>query len=459
MKVLYVSENPAEQEQVKRILKNIHKDLEMIFSDHMDRAMEIVLSDGPFGFFIIDAELKNSDPDKIAKALTEVAGDRPIIFLGSDALISDRISQEAFEANPNNEKILKPINRDDFLDDFKTTTDQAMKWAKEEEFASALEEVDPDDFVKMKIKSFYLYSVFPYDIYLEITPTQYIKIISANKPYTITTLATYAKKNIKHLYIRKDDQLKYLEEEAKKCLKALRKVSAEGQDIFIIMLRSVTIMHQYMLALGVSPTVLTLANALTDTIISTCDQYPTIKKLLKNYPHLYEGIASKSLLTGFISTYLCRQMNWESITTKKKLTIASLLQDYSLPDESMSKVNIMSDPRLLNYSELFIKKFIEHPITAATVARQFTMFPEIDFIIENHHELPNRKGFPNQPPQSKLTAINAVFNISQYIAAEIDGFEYSLELNNKVLRGMSRDFSSGSFKEPLKFLKKIMGSK
>lgn len=459
MKVLFVSEIAEEQEQVKRILKNIHKELEMLSVNNLKNAMDIVSTDGPFGFFIIDAEMKNTDPDQTAKALVDLAGDRPLIFLGHNTIINDRISQEVYDANANNEKILKPINRDDFLDDFKNSTDTALKWAKDEEFATSIEKIDPEDFVKMKIKSFYLYTVFPYDIYLEFTPTQYIKIISANKPYTINTLATYAKKNIKHLYIRKDDQLKYLEEEAKKCLKAIRKSTFQGKDLFIIMLRSITIMHQYLLALGVSPTVLTLANALTDTIITTTEKYPKLKSLLQNYPHLYEGIASKSLLTGFISAYLCKQMGWDSITTKKKLAIVSLLQDYNLPDETLSKINLMSDPRLTSFSEGHIKKFIEHPMQVAEIARQFTMFPEIDFIIENHHELPNRKGFPNQPVQSKLTAINAVFNLSQYMAAEIDGYEYSPELNNKVLRSMNRDFNSGQFKDPLKLLKKIIGSK
>lgn len=459
MKVLFVSEIPEEQEQVKRILKNIHNNLEMICAQSLNQAMDIVSTDGPFGFFIIDVEIKNTDPNQLAINLTDFSGDRPILFLGQDAIISDRIEQSTFDANENNEKILKPINRDDFLTDFSKTTDSALKWAKEEEFATSIEDIDPEDFVKMKIKSFYLYTIFPYDIYLEFTPTQYIKIISANKPYTVTTLSNYAKKNIKFLHIKKDDQLKYLEEEAKKCLKGLRKIAVDSPDVFIVTLRSITIMHQYMLALGVSPIVLTLANSITDNIISIAENYRTLKSLLKKYPHIYEGIASKSLLTGFLSSYICHHMGWDSMTTKKKLAIASILQDYNLTDESLSKINQMSDPRLTSFNEASIKILLEHPVTVGEVARQFTMFPEIDFLIESHHELPNRKGFPMQPPLTKLTAINAVFNTSQYVAAEIDGLQYSAELNHKILRSMNRDFNVGNFKEPLKILKNILGSK
>lgn len=459
MKALIISEILEEQEQVKRILENSHKDLKMICAQSLNESMDIISTDGPFGFFIIDVEMKNSDPNQLAINLTDFAGDRPILFLGQDSIFTNRVKQSTFELNPNNGKILRPINRDGFLSDITKATNSALNWAKEEEFATSIEDIDPEDFVKMKIKSFYLYSIFPYDIYLEFTATQYIKIISANRPYTITTLSNYAKKNIKFLHIRKDDQLKYLEDEAKKCLKGLRKVDVKTSDAFIVTLRSITIMHQYMLALGVSPMVLTLGNAITDTIIAIAENDRTLKSLLKKYPHLYEGIASKSLLTGFISFYICRHMGWDSITTKKKLAIASILQDYNLPDESLSKINQISDPRLTSFNDANIAVFAKHPVMVAEVTRQFTMFTDIDFIIENHHELPNKKGFPNQPPIMKLTAINAVFNTAQYVAAEIDGYQYSTELYNKILQSMNRDFNAGNFKEPLKILKGILVSK
>ena len=459
MKVLIVSEIEEERDQLGRILKNIHTNLEMTYADSDSMAMNLVSSDGPFAFFIIDVEMKNSDPDKLAQSLIDLAGDRPILFLGYESFITDRICQETYESNSSNDKLLRPIHRNDFMEDLTHVSGHALQWAKEEEFASSLEEIDPEEFVPMKIKSFYLFTEFPYDIYMEITQTKFIKIISANKPYTISTLAAYARKNIRYLHIRKDDQIKYLEEEAKKCLRALRKLDAKAKDIYIVLLRSITIHHQYMLTLGMSPTVLTLSNAITDSIIKIVDSYKSLKTLLKAYPYLYEGVASKSLLTGLISGYLCKKMGWDSVTTKKKLGMASILQDYTLPDESLSKINHDKDVRLEDFSDAHIKAFREHPTKVAQVAQQFTMFPDIDSLIESHHELPNRNGFPSRPAASKLTALNAVFNISQYFSSEIDGFQYSAEMNGKIIRSMNKDFSIGNFKEPLKILKETLGVK
>lgn len=456
MKTLLVSENKQDWEILRRIFKNLFKDLEFLCATNKDEAINYASSDGPFGFFIVDAEMKSCDPQEISELLIDLAGMRPFIFVGHEAFITDRIGQNLFQSNEYNEQILKPLDREDISDDIKMKVGNVLAWAKKEEFETSIEEVDPEDFIPMKIKSFYLYNVFPYDIFLEITKTKYIKILTAKKPYTLTTLNLYAKKNIKFLYIKKDDQLKYLEEESLKCLKALKKVNPGHPDTFILLLRSITILHQFMLTLGLTPTILTLSNAISDMIIEVSTQYKSLKEILKIYPNQYEGIASKCLLTAFIADSLCKSIGWDSITTKKKLAISSILQDYCLPDEELSKINYLSDPRLQNFSEEKIRQFHKHPIVASELARQFTMFPDIDYIIEHHHELPNKKGFPNQPLHTKLTAICGVFNTAQFMAAEIDGKKLNKDVIQKALRSMNRDFNTANFKEPYTILKKSL---
>jgi hypothetical protein len=457
LKALLISDNPDVSEQLRRMLKTLHNDLATIIVHDENTAIQTAAADGPFGFFIIDIESKEVDPNKLATNFFDLMGPRPIIFWGNDMLIGTRVSDEVFNANASNAKLLNPLERDDFFEDLKQATAKALEWSKEEEFEASIEELDPAEFVPMKIKSFYLFNTFPYDIYMEVTSGHYLKIISAKKIYNITTLANYAKKNVRYLHIRKNDHLKYLDDEAKKCLKALAKVHPESQDIFIVLLRSITIQHQFLLALGASPIVIELTNAIVECIINICDRNQNnIKNILKTYPHLYEGIASKSLLTAFISTTISNDMGWNSQSTKNKLIAASLLQDYNLPDESLTKINHLSDPRLTSFSESLIEQYISHPFKVAEVARQFTQYPDIDFIIENHHELPNRRGFPNQVTQAKLTAVNAVFNVSQYFASEIDGQIYNPVHYDKVLKSMTKDFNFTNFKECLKTLRKYL---
>lgn len=457
MKMLIISDNKLCLEQISRIVRNQYKDLEMVFAGSKEEAMTQASVDGPFGFYALDTEAKTFDPDELGKELLDFTGDRPIIFLGHEAFITDRISQDLYTANEYNERLLKPFDREDFKDDLLNKINNALVFAKKEEFELSIEEVNPEDFIQMKLKSFYLYNSFPHDIYMEITSTKYIKILAANKPYTVTTLSTYAKKNVRFLHIRKDEQLEYLEGESRKCLKAIKKLSTRSDDMLLVLLRSVTLIHQTLLAVGVTPGALMLCNSVTDAIIEiTQGGSRELGPILKRYPNVYAGIASKSLLTGFISSTLASKMGWESATTKKKLTMASLLMDFTLAEEEMSKINSPSDPKLKKYNEEQIQNFLQHPAKAAELSQQFTMYPDIDFLIENHHETPNRKGFPYQPSHTKLTALCSVFNISQFIAAEIDGEVVSAQLLGKTMRALSRDYNTGNFKEAMKAAKEMV---
>lgn len=136
--------------------------------------------------------------------------------------------------------------------------------------------------------------------------------------------------------------------------------------------------------------------------------------------------------------------------------MAALLMDFTLVDEEMASINSPADPRLKKYDENELENFIQHPIKAAEVSQQFTMYPDIDFLIENHHETPTRKGFPNQPSHTKLNALCSVFNIGQFIAAEIDGRPASNQLLGKTLRALSRDYNAGNFKDAMKAAKELL---
>jgi hypothetical protein len=456
LKALLISDNKGDWELIRKLLKAHYKEIQLVCAINQNDAMNAASSDGPFGFFILDCNMREVDPDLLGLELIDFTGVRPLIFIGHEALIKDRISQKLFQSNEFNEQILRPLDRDDFLMEFREKINNALRWAKDEEFEQSLEEVNPDDYIKMKIKAFYLYNTFPYDIYLAITASTYIKIISANKIYSHSTLSTYAKKNIKFLHIKKDEQLKYLENETMKCLKALKSMEANHKDIYLLQLRSVTILHQYVLALGITPSVLTLTNSIIESIIKTFKYKQNLSTILIEYPLFYEGIASKSVLTGYISAGIAKKLDWESETTKSKLAICSILMDMTLPEDKMAKINSGKSPLLKEYKESDVDIFLNHPIAATEFAQQFTSYSDIDYIVECHHELPNRKGFPNRPTSSKLTQICAVFNTSQFIAAELDGEELSNTFLSKVLKSMSRDYGHGAFKEILKISKTIL---
>jgi len=452
MKILIISSQKEEWNILSRLLKLNYKNVQLSCAINHDEAINYTINEGPFSFTIIDVDNKEIEPDQLCREIIDFAGNRPFIFLGSQGIVTHRLSQDVFNSTEFNDTLLKPLERDDFQDDLSSVASKAVEHAKKEEYEASLEEINPDDFIPMKLKGFFLYNSFPYDLYLEITPTRYLKAISKNESYALSTLTQYARKGIRFLHIKKDDQLKYLEDESHKCLKSLAKEKNSSEDLILICLRSFTLIHQSLITIGMTPTVNQLTEKVIDCILEVFSNKSQFSSAFKKFPHIYSGIASKSLLTSFFALIIAKKMGWDSDLTKRKLVFAALLHDHTLPVEEMSKINSANDPKLSEYSEQQIEDFLAHPLKSSEVAKQFSGYSDIDFVIENHHETPNRKGFPNKPSHTKLTSLCSVFNIAQFIAAEVDGFPLERKVLQNSIRLLQRDYNSGNFKDPIKYI-------
>ena len=428
--------------------------MEVINAVDQSEAINFAMSDGPFAALIVDIELREITPDVLCTELHDLLGVRPTFFLGRPGAIKGRVSHEVFNSHEFNDELTKPTDREEFKEELILALKSSFESAKEEEFESAVEEIQPEDFIKMRLKNFFMYTQFGYDIFMEITKTKYVKIIVANKPYTATTLSSYAKKGVRHLYIKKDDQLKFLEEETLKCSKFLQKGGLKSADFHIVMLRSFSIIHQTLGTIGITPSAQSLCDTIVEKIIDYTQKKTSILSVLQAYPVIYSGSASKSLICAYISCRLAKARQWDSDTTLGKLIMASLLMDVKLPQEEMTHLSGAYDPDLQNFSEEDQKAYIQHPNEAIEFSDQFTNYPDISYLIEHHHETPNRKGFPNRPSASKLTALCAVFNICQYLAAFLDGEDLD-DKNNfiKAVNSASKDYGVGVFKETLELLR------
>lgn len=456
MKALIICDQFEEAERLKNITQAKFKNIKLIISNSLEMTMDIAASEGPFGFIVLDVDMKNMDPNAVGLDLIDFIGDRPFLFYGTEQIYKDRVSDELLNSNEFNEFLSRPIDRKDFGENIIDLVDKVSSWAKEEDLSTKSVEINPEDYIPMKIKVFYLYEVFSYDLYMAITPTSYMRLVTADTPYTITMLANYAKKGVKQLYIKKDDQLKFLESEAQKCMKAMKVISPESPDLYLILLRAISVTHQYLNSIGVNPTVIDLADGIVDAITRQVKKVNDLKHILKNYPSFYKGVSSKSLLCAYLCLFLAKKMSWDSVTTIGKLVISSILQDFNLEEEHCTHILNKNSFQIDDMDEVEKEKFMQHPIDNSQVAKQFTNYPEVEFIIENHHELPNREGFPNQPSIANLTKITAVFNICQYIASALDTDKINQANINKVLKSMSHDFNFSSFKEPYSLVTKLL---
>src|SRR5690606_6253239 len=125
------------------------------------------------------------------------------LFIGDEHVLKNRIRGDVYLNNELMDIFEKPY---DILR-FKGHIDKAIQWAKQEEFEQSVIEVEENEFMPLKLRNLYLFNKIPYDCYIELTKTKYIKVFAKDRPYTQGAIQDLTRRNIKLLYLKKDEHL------------------------------------------------------------------------------------------------------------------------------------------------------------------------------------------------------------------------------------------------------------
>ncbi len=453
MKALYVCDDKEEWNFIRNLFASHFPKVELVCVIDGADAMEYISYEGPFAVILIEAALKEENPSKITKNLLSVAGERPVIFIGEKVHVNDRIDADLYETSEMNHIILKPIE----IPTFKEKVKKAIEWAKNEEFEKSIEEIEKEELLPMKLRNFYLFDSVPYDVFLELTSTKYIKIISANKRYVHSEINAYAKKNIKYLYLRKNEYLKFLEDGIEKLLTIFDSNQRLGAKKTISnQIRSILIIHQYVQTVGVSDSLTKLCDAVISSTRDVILEHKKFKNILQFFPTAHADLAEQAIMTLYLSESILTALGWASETSRKKLGLASLLYDSMLKNDDLSKITSLEDPSLPMFTETEQIEFRDHPLKAAEIARQFSAYPDADFIVAQHHERPKGDGFPSKLSTNRLTAHSCTFILANNFITKLcnSGKEQGALLN--IFREVKIVYNQGNFKEPILALQRTI---
>jgi HD-GYP domain-containing protein (c-di-GMP phosphodiesterase class II) len=451
MKALFIGDNKEEWESLKRLF-NVHfSKIDLLCVIDADAANEYLSFEGPFAMVIIDSSLRSCDPTKLAKSTIEIAGRRPIIFYGNQTLIRDRVDEKFFNSSEQNHILNSPID----IPKFKVVIQKAIDWAKEEEFEKSIEEIDREDLLPMKLRNFYLFDQIGYNVFVELTGTKFIKVISANKKYIHNDINAYAKRGVKFLYLRKDEYLKFLEESIDKLLEifSLHKKMKDSK-IVINQIRAVLVIHQHIRTVGVSDKIIELCDMVIEVSKNIIIEHKKFRSILKLFPASTADLAEQSIMTLYLCESILSALGWSSETSRKKLGLAAILYDSMLSNDDLVKVKSLEDPQLEVFTEEEREEFRYHPIKAAEMARHFQGYSEVDFIIAQHHEKPNGDGFPSGLSSNKLTAHSCAFILANNFIINFTAYPDKKNALLHVFREIKHLYNISNFKEPLTALQR-----
>jgi hypothetical protein len=187
--------------------------------------------------------------------------------------------------------------------------------------------------------------------------------------------------------------------------------------------------------------------------------YPNLKTLILDFPMEQGDLAEQAILKGLLAESMAAMLGWSSDLSRMKLGLAAIMHDCFLDRDSWSTITYEDHPELDYLTEDQKKSFLEHPRKAAEMARQFTKYPDADFIIEQHHELPDGNGFPGGIHASKITKISAVFILANNFVIQLVVNGLTPSSIKSIMGGFASIYSVGNFKEVFKELQKAIKKK
>jgi response regulator RpfG family c-di-GMP phosphodiesterase len=149
-----------------------------------------------------------------------------------------------------------------------------------------------------------------------------------------------------------------------------------------------------------------------------------------NYMKTRIGIVSN------ISCAIAKDLGWGSDATYEKLIYVAYLHDITLfKDLTLAKIQTLEDLEEADLPEDVGQKVLKHPLVAAKIISEDPKAPQdADMIIQQHHERPERKGFPYQLHTQRIAPMAAVIGVS------IDFAQYILENPNWKFDNYTTDF-------------------
>ncbi|MBT3584387.1 MAG: hypothetical protein HN509_05755 [Halobacteriovoraceae bacterium] len=452
MKALFICDDKDEWEIIRNIFKSKFPKISVMFALRGSDAMDYLSYEGPFGLILIEVGIKSDHPTELAKSVVETAGERPIIFIGHEGMLKDRVEDTFYSENETAQIYKKPYDIPEFVE----IINKALEWVQSQEFEQSIVEVDRDDYLPLKIRNFYLYKKVPYDVYVELTKTKFIKAISADKPYTEGDIQQIARRNVKYLYLHKTEHLKFLESAITKIQEALGKKSLGQKQIIQSQIAGVLVIHQYLRDVGISASIISLIESIIDSVDRNFEKYQHIKNFLNDFPLELGDYAEQAILCAYFCQALTKGIGWSSDLSRNKLGLASILHNSLLENEELSRIRSLEDPDLNLFMADEIQLFKIHAEKAAELSQHFTGFTDSDFIISQHHELPDGTGFPAGINANKLTNITCLFILAANFSADLALSGISKFSLQKHLAEYENFYNTGNFKDSFKVFQKML---
>jgi hypothetical protein len=191
--------------------------------------------------------------------------------------------------------------------------------------------------------------------------------------------------------------------------------------------------------LGVETETVKLLKTINSRAMSLLSESPTIFAFIKQFKKNCSEEFLLAILTNYIMSMVIDKFPWKSDAVKEKGSLASIMCDMTLTKYDFQVIRDWQK----NGGEL-TEKLRRHPAEIAeSLKKNRSLIPiETITIIEQHHELPDGRGFPHGINGNRFNQLSAIFIVSQQFTEHLHDSGYNYEMRMDIITRIRDTYGS-----------------
>ncbi|MBF0363561.1 MAG: response regulator [Oligoflexia bacterium] len=440
MKILYV-----EDEQIIREVFSLQLeaklDVKVFEAESGNKAVEFLKKNSDIDLVVSDYNMPDGDGDVVYKYLKESYKKIPFFLFSSVAPSDVNGLKTLLTDNSLNCHFIKPI-------EFEVVIKKIIEVLREVKG-------DVSDYCKIKIMHFLKFNTINCDVYLKLSEEKFVKVILKDALYSTEIVHKYTTKSIEYLYVLRDDYKNFYENFSRGLAFSLEHEKGALETGVDLQLTGLVTVYEMVHNLGISKEVVELVNGVYKSTLAVLNTNKSLSKILQNIMKNYNFIYEHSLLTSYVASAIAATMDWITESTVQKLMISSLLHDLSL-EKISDKVDLIKTKNIDEFladnqiDQKIKKTFFDHPQDTSTIIKNSYMLPpDVDWIILQHHEMPDGSGFPHKLDSHNLPPISCLFILAETFSRRVYNRVIDKKLIAEQVDYFSKRYNTGNFKKPL----------